>query len=52
MRKNKSGMQPKTADKLARKERPTWVGYYPRVTPTKAEKQEKLDRKHKKLIID
>ena len=45
-------MQKKTADKLARKDRPTWVGYYVRVTPTKAEKQRKLDRKYKNYERD
>lgn len=45
-------MQQKTLDKLARKDRPTWVGYYSRITPTKKEKQKKIDRKHKKYDID
>jgi hypothetical protein len=45
-------MQQKTLDKLARKDRPTWVGYYSRITPTKAEKQRKLERKHKKYDLD
>lgn len=45
-------MQQKTLDKLARKDRPTWVGYYSRITPTKIEKQRKLDRKYKKYTID
>jgi hypothetical protein len=40
-------MQQKTLNKLARKDRPTWVGYYSRSTPTKVEKQRKLDRKYK-----
>ena len=41
-------MLQKTIDKLARKERPTWSGYYSRITPTKAEKQRKLECKHKR----
>ena len=41
-------MLQKTIDKLARKERPTWSGYYSRITPTKAEKHQKLERKHKR----
>ena len=41
-------MLQKTIDKLARKERPTWSGYYSRITPTKKEKQRKLERKHKR----
>ena len=41
-------MLQKTIEKNARKERPTWVGYYVRQTPTKVEKQRKLERKHKK----
>ena len=42
-------MLQKTIDRLARKERPTWLGYYSRITPTKVEKQRKLERKHKRL---
>lgn len=45
-------MQKKTADKIARRERKTWVGYYNRLTPTKKEKQRKLDRKYKKYNTD
>ena len=44
-------MLQKTIDKLARKERQTWSGYYSRVTPTKAEKQRKLERKYKKICV-
>ena len=45
-------MQQKTIDKLARKDRPTWVGYYSRQTPTKIEKQRKLERKYKNFNND
>ena len=45
-------MQQKTLDKLARKKRQTWVGYYSRVTPTKKEKQKRIDRKYKKYEQD
>lgn len=45
-------MQQKTLDKLARKDRPTWVGYYSRITPTKTGKQRKLERKYKKYDLD
>lgn len=45
-------MQQKTLNKLARKDRPTWVGYYSRQTPTKVEKQRKLERKHKNFNND
>jgi hypothetical protein len=45
-------MLQKTADRIARKDRPTWVGYYSRLTPTKIEKQRKLARKHKKYDFD
>lgn len=40
-------MLKKTLDKLKRKERATWVGYKPRVTPTKAEKIKKILKKEK-----
>lgn len=43
-------MLQKTIDRLTRKERPTWSGYYSRITPSKKEKQRKLERKHKKYI--
>ena len=46
-------MLQKNIDKLKRKERNTWVGLYPRRTPTKAEKQEKLNRKYvNKYAVD
>lgn len=40
-------MLAKTEEKLNRKCRPTWVGYYTRVTPTRKEKIEKSFKKHK-----
>ena len=45
-------MQKKTLDRIARKNRPTWSGYYSRVTPTKVGKQRKIDRKYKKYDMD
>lgn len=43
-------MLEKTKQKLARKARPTWGAYYTRKTPTKAEKQKKLSKKHRKPL--
>ena len=40
-------MLKKNIEKLKRKERPTWVGYYTRKTPTKKELLEKQTRKDK-----
>ena len=40
-------MLEKTKKKLERKERPTWVGYYSRKTPTKTERIRKAEKKHK-----
>ena len=40
-------MLQKNIDKQKRKGRKTWVGLYPRRTPTKQEKLEKADKKHK-----
>jgi hypothetical protein len=40
-------MLKKNIEKLKRKERPTWVGYYTRKTPTKKELLEKQARKDK-----
>jgi hypothetical protein len=40
-------MLQKTKDKLERKERKTWVGYYTRKTPTKKELLERADKKYK-----
>ena len=40
-------MLQKNINKQKRKERKTWTGFYVRKTPTKAELQKKLDRKHK-----
>lgn len=40
-------MLEKNKKKLERKDRPTWVGYYPRRTPTRTEKIRKAERKHK-----
>lgn len=40
-------MLQKTKDKLERRNRKTWVGLYPRRTPTKKEKLERADKKHK-----
>ena len=40
-------MQKKTLDKLERKNRKTWAGFYTRKTPTKQEKLEKIKRKEK-----
>ena len=40
-------MLQKNIDKQKRKERRTWGGYKPLVTPTKKEKLAKTDRKYK-----
>ena len=40
-------MLQKTKDKLERKNRKTWVGLYSRVTPTKHEKLERLNKKYR-----
>lgn len=40
-------MLQKNIEKQERKNRETWVGYYPRRTPTKKTKMERQDRKHK-----
>lgn len=40
-------MLQKNIDKQKRKERKTWNGYYTRKTPTKKEKMEKAERKHR-----
>ena len=40
-------MLQKTIERQARKNRETWVGYYPRKTPTKKTKLERQERKHK-----
>lgn len=40
-------MLEKNKQKLARKNRQTWVGYYSRKTPTKAERMRKAEKKHK-----
>lgn len=45
-------MLEKTKKKLERKERPTWVGYYSRKTPTKAERIRKAEKKHKGRGVD
>ncbi len=45
-------MLEKTKKKLERKERPTWVGYYSRKTPTKKERIRKSEKKHKGRGVD
>ena len=40
-------MLQKNIERQERKARETWVGYYPRRTPTKKTKLERLDKKHK-----
>jgi hypothetical protein len=40
-------MLKKNIEKEKRKSRPLWNGYYIRKTPTKKERLEKLDKKHK-----
>lgn len=40
-------MLEKNKRKLERKDRPTWVGYYSRKTPTKVERMRKAEKKHK-----
>lgn len=41
-------MLEKNKEKEKRKKRQTWSGFYPRATPTKKEKEEKLRKKHRK----
>lgn len=46
-------MLQKNIDKQKRKERKTWVGLFPRKTPTKKEKQEKINSKYvNKYAVD
>lgn len=46
-------MLQKNIDKQKRKQRKTWVGLFPRKTPTKTEKQEKINNKYvNKYIVD
>lgn len=40
-------MLQKNIDKEKRKSRPTWVGYTPKKTPTKKEKERKIAKKYK-----
>lgn len=40
-------MLQKNIERQERKARETWVGYYPRRTPTKKTKLERLGKKHK-----
>lgn len=40
-------MLQKNIDKQERKKRDTWVGYYPRKTPTKKTLMDRQDKKHK-----
>lgn len=40
-------MLEKNIQKEKRKKRETWHGYFPRITPTKKEKEEKMRKKHK-----
>lgn len=40
-------MLQKNIDKQKRKERKTWVGMFPRKTPTKKELEKKIERKYK-----
>ena len=43
-------MLKKNIEKQERKQRATWVGYYTRKTPTKAQKEEKRIRKEKQKL--
>ena len=45
-------MLQKNIAKQERKNRPLWVGYYSRITPTKKGKLAKLDKKYKKIEED
>lgn len=45
-------MLEKTKEKLQRKERLTWEGFFPRVTPTKKEKEERAQHKHKGRVSE
>ena len=45
-------MLEKNKQKLQRKIRPTWVGYYSRLTPSKKERIRKAEKKHKGRRID
>lgn len=45
-------MLEKNKQKLQRKMRPTWVGYYSRKTPTKAEMVRKAEKKYKGREVD
>lgn len=40
-------MLEKNKQKLERKKRATWVGYYSRKTPTKVERMRKSEKKHR-----
>lgn len=40
-------MLQKNIDKQKRKERKTWVGLFPRKTPTKKQLEKKIQNKHK-----
>jgi len=40
-------MLQKNIDKQERKKRDTWVGYYPRRTPTKKTLMDRQDKKHR-----
>lgn len=42
-------MLQKNIDKLKRKERATWVGYYQRKTPTKKEKLVRIEKKYRAI---
>lgn len=44
-------MLQKNIEKQERKNRETWVGYYPRRTPTKKTKMDRQERKHKNKQI-
>ena len=46
-------MLQKTINKQKRRKRKTWVGLFPRKTPTKKQKQEKINRKYmNKHLVD
>lgn len=48
-RKGDPTMLKKNKEKEERKNRPLWNGYYTRKTPTKKERIERAERKHKSL---
>jgi hypothetical protein len=50
--KERATMLQKNIDKQKRKQRKLWNGYYTRVTPTKADKIDKINKKYKKRGLE